>query len=167
MCNIVKILNNTIEILIFLHFISIINTCHTCIDTFCVKIIKYFYNLISDTGYESIIKVFGNIFKCHTCICKKDRKFKAVFFVQCAFSSNSPVYCIQNFICDYFISNLHVIFWSVYVPFAKISLTQIKIGLQHVFVIVQIMITDQHGSVLDMIDYITTLPRFLNLQIGQ
>lgn len=93
---------------------------------------------------------------------------------QCSlFSVPSPpthlytVYCIQNFICDYFISNLHVIYWSVYVPFAKIFLTRIKIGLQHLFVIVQIMITDQHGSVLDMIDYITTLPRFLNLQIWQ
>lgn len=113
------------------------------------------------------MKVFGNIFKCHTCICKKVRKFKEVFFVQCAFSSISPVYCKQNFICDYFICNLYVIYWSVYVPFAKISLTRIKIGLQHLSVILQIMITDQHGSVLDMIDYITTLPRFLNLQIWQ
>lgn len=38
----IKILNNSTEILIFLHFISIINICHI---------------LLSDKRYESIMKV--------------------------------------------------------------------------------------------------------------
>lgn len=137
----IKRLNNPIEILIFLHFISIINISH--IDTFCIKIVLHFYNLLSDKRNDVIMKVF-DLFQ--GLICKKDRKFKALFFVLCVFSSNSPVYCKQNFICDYFISNLHVINW--FAPFAKISHTRLKIGLEHLFVIVQIMITDQQGSVL-------------------